>query len=327
LEDDQIRKINPYPAIESIQVARSIGLVQLFDAGLIIKPMSEFPHDDFAKSYLIELLSLIGYAKANYPLKSETLAADLWFELSPQQQERVSQLGLLGQLMTKNSLIEVFRNPATLVEIRACQRKLSILEGRLIRQAKRNQRNLKEEELPELWLIMPTTSSAVKAKFGISRTDESGIYRFPEGQRVGLIVVHQLALTEETRWLRMLGRNGKQQQAIAEFGQAPKDNDLCASIEEILASYRTSLEQNNSLSQEDEALIMQLSEAYLKRRQEWREEARAEGLAEGLAEGRQESLRSVALGLLREGIAVAVIARTTGLSIETIEQLQPEIGH
>jgi hypothetical protein len=321
-----MHEINPYLAIESIQSDQNIELVQLFDAGSTINSMSEFPHDDFAKSYLIELLSLIGYAKANYPLKSETLTADLWFELNPRQQDRMGQLGLLGQLMTKNSLIEVFRNPATLVEIRTCQRKLSILEGRLIRQANRNQRHLQEEELPELWLIMPTASDAVRAKFGATATDELGIYRFPEGQRVGLIVVHQLSLTEETRWLRLLGRNGKQQQAIAEFGQAATDDELYASIEEILASYRTSLEQNNPLSQEDEELIMQLSEAYLKRRQEWREEARAEGLAEGRQEGQQEG-RSVALGLLREGIAIAVIARTTGLSIEMIEQLQREIGH
>jgi hypothetical protein len=31
--------------------------------------MSEFPHDDFAKAYLTELLSLIGTAKPNHHSK------------------------------------------------------------------------------------------------------------------------------------------------------------------------------------------------------------------------------------------------------------------
>jgi flagellar biosynthesis/type III secretory pathway protein FliH len=79
-----------------------------------------------------------------------------------------------------------------------------------------------------------------------------------------------------------LGRNGKQQRAIEEFAQVPTENELYASIEELLADYRTSLEARRQLDQEDEELIMQLSAAYLKRRQEWKEE----GLAEGRQEGR-----------------------------------------
>jgi hypothetical protein len=45
--------------------------------------MSQFIHDDFSKTYLIELLSVIGKARPNRPFKSETQFADLWFELDP----------------------------------------------------------------------------------------------------------------------------------------------------------------------------------------------------------------------------------------------------
>jgi predicted transposase/invertase (TIGR01784 family) len=96
-----------------------------------------------------------------------------------------------------------------------------------------------------------------------------------------------------------------------------------ASIEEILASYRTNLESRNQLTQEDEELIMQLSETYLKRRQEWK----AEGLEEGRQEGQQLALRSVAVSLLQEGIEATIIAKTTGLSIAAVEQLRQELGH
>ncbi len=59
---------------------------------------------------------------------------------------------------------------------------------------------------------------------------------------------------------------------------------------------------------------MQLSEAYLKRRQEWK--------AEGLEEGQQLALRSVAVSLLQEGIEPVIIAKTTGLPIAVVEQLR-----
>lgn len=42
--------------------------------------MSEFPHDDFAKAYLSELLRVIGTVQPNFSLKGETRIADLWFE-------------------------------------------------------------------------------------------------------------------------------------------------------------------------------------------------------------------------------------------------------
>jgi hypothetical protein len=286
--------------------------------------MSEFPHDDFAKSFLTELLSLIGKAKANHSLKSETLAADLWFEFNPQQADQIEQLGLLGKLMIKDSLIEVFRNAATLVEIRSCQSKLSHWENHLINQAKRRKAKLKERDLPELWLIMPTASQAIRRQFGATPTAHPGVYRFPQGQRVSLIVVHQLSLTEETRWLRMLGRNGNQQRAIGEFSQSSTGNELYASIEEILASYHANLASRRQLTPEEEALIMQLSEAYLKKRQEWKEE----GLMEGRQEGRQETLQQVlaAMQLLRQGIEPESIAQTTGLPIATIEQLSEQLN-
>jgi hypothetical protein len=213
----------------------------------------------------------------------------------------VSESGTSRKLLTRDSLIEVFRNAATFVEIRACQSKLSLLEGELIRKAKRRGKNLSESELPELWLIMPTASEEVRNSFALQSTEHPGVYRFPIGQKANLIIVHQLIQTEATLWLRLLSRNGKQNRAIEEFSQTPTDTDLYASIEEILASYRANLESRRELlTQEDEELIMRLSEAYLKKRQEWYEE----GIEEGRQEGRQEERRLNALSMLREGVGV-----------------------
>lgn len=42
--------------------------------------MSEFPHDQFAKDYLTELLSTIGKASPNELIRSERREGDVWFE-------------------------------------------------------------------------------------------------------------------------------------------------------------------------------------------------------------------------------------------------------
>jgi hypothetical protein len=271
--------------------------------------MSKFPHDDFAKAYLTELLNTIGKATPNRPLKVETRVADLWFELNPQSQAQRQQLGLLGELLTRNALIEVFRNPATPVEIRACEGKLSFLEADLIRKAKRRKRYLTEAELPHLWLLMPTASAEIRNGFAVTPTSTQGVYDFPSLQRAGLIVVHQLPKTPETLWLRILGRAGEQRKAIEEFSQQPPQSLLYASIEELLADYRAALESRQPLTPEEEELIMNLSEAYLKKRQEWK----------------QEGIVEVAINLLREGADPEFVAKTTKLSIETINQLRAEL--
>jgi hypothetical protein len=211
--------------------------------------MSKFPHDDFAKAYLTELLSTIGKATPNRSLKAETRIADLWFELNPQAA---------------------------------------------------NQRH---------GLIMPTASTAIRDGFGCVPTAIAGVYEFPVLQRIGLIVVHQLAKTEETLWLRILGRSGEQQRAIEEFTQHSSENGLHASIEELLTDYRANLESRRQLTPEDEELIMNLSAAYLKKQQEWKQA------------GLEQSRHEIATNLLREGVAVELIVKATGLSMAEVEGL------
>ncbi|MCY6494240.1 hypothetical protein, partial [Leptolyngbya sp. GGD] len=260
--------------------------------------MSKFPHDDFAKAYLAELLNTIGKARPNRPLKAESRAADLWFELNPQLEAQRSQLGLLGRLLTRNGLIEVFRNAATAIEIRACQGKLISAEGESLRKAKRRNQRLTEAELPYLWLLMPTASAEIRQGFSVVETDAAGVYEFPSLQRIKLIVVHQLEKTEETLWLRLLGRENEQERAIQEFAQIPAELPLYNSIGDLLADYRTILETRGKLTSEEEELIMKLSAAYLKRVEEWKRE----GKQEGRQEGRQETVSEMALNMLQEGI-------------------------
>jgi predicted transposase/invertase (TIGR01784 family) len=50
-------------------------------------------------------------------------------------------------------------------------------------------------------------------------------------------------------------------------------------------------------------------------------------LKEGRNEGREEGRQEIALNLLQEGISIDLISRTTGLSIQVIQQLQQQPKH
>jgi hypothetical protein len=288
--------------------------------------MSEFPHDTFAKDYLTELLNTIGKAQPNQVVKSERREGDVWFERDPQVSMATQQkrLGLLGQLLRHNALIEVFRNAASEFEVRACKGKLIDIEAGLLRQAHRRRETLKAATLPHLWLLMPTASEPIRRGFGFGKTRIPGVYRSPKLDRTGLVVIHQLAITEETLWLRLLGRSGNQQRAIQELTGKPSSSGLYASIVEILANYRTNLESSGPLSLEEENLIMNLSAAYLKKREEWKLEGRLEGKLEGKLEGRLEGKLETAINLLKKDIGVAIIAEVTGLPIGHIEHLRDQ---
>ncbi|NJN49800.1 MAG: hypothetical protein HC805_08615 [Alkalinema sp. RL_2_19] len=273
--------------------------------------MSKFSHDDFAKNYLTEVMSLIGTASPGRTVRAERREADVWFSPDPKLSGNRSLLGVLGEIGSHDCLLEVFRNAASRSEVRSCVSKLFSVFAERERQAKRQQQKVIEADLPMLWILVPTASSEFRQRFGFRRQAGmlSGLYAGPKDFRSKLVVIHQLPKTEGTIWLRMLGRGNVQKRAVREFSELGLNHPLRAGVFDLLADLRANLESRRQLNEEEEELIMNLSPAYLKKKEEWRQEA--------LAEGRVE----IALNMLQEGIAVEVIARTTGLSIADVEKL------
>ena len=74
---------------------------------------------------------------------------------------------------------------------------------------------------------------------------------------------------------------------------------------------------------------MNLSTIYLKQRETWKlegiEEGRELGIQLGQQEGRQETLKTVAIALLREGVDLELILKTTGIDPETLRTLQSQL--
>ena len=103
----------------------------------------------------------------------------------------------------------------------------------------------------------------------------------------------------------------------------PTEVPLNANISELLADYRAMLESRKSpITQDEEELIMNLSATYLRKREEWKEEGEKEGKKKGI----QEGIYKVASNLLRQGMAIELVAQATELTIEQITKLRQELS-
>lgn len=72
--------------------------------------MTKFPHDQFAKEYLSELLSPLGKVETGKDVPAEVREIDVLFQPNSINPEYTQTLGLLGKLATTVALIEPFRN-------------------------------------------------------------------------------------------------------------------------------------------------------------------------------------------------------------------------
>jgi hypothetical protein len=152
-----------------------------------------------------------------------------------------------------------------------------------------------ENELPFLWILTPTCSKNKLDGFRATLKDdwETGVYFLGELHKTAIVAINQLPKNQDTLWLRVLGNGETQKQAVQELITVSTENQ-CNYLLEILASWRKNIEINTNINDEDRELIMTLSPAYLKQREEWREE----GIQTGLQTGRQEELRLIVGSLL-----------------------------
>ncbi len=256
--------------------------------------MTRFPYDQFAKDYLQELLLPLGKVETSRQVAAEVREIDVYFAPSPQPSSNTMLLGLLGRFATTAALFEPFRNAASKSEIRGCIHKLFDVFTDLERQAKRNNTPVSEIELPRLWILSPTASVSLLDGFGAKLDEDNwgaGVYFLADFLKTAIVAIHQLPPTEETLWLRILGKGRVQQQAIDELEALPENNPLRSKAMDLLVNLKTTLEIGQNVDQEDRDLIMRLSPIYEQRLAEARQEGIQQGIQiyqERLAEARQE---------------------------------------
>jgi hypothetical protein len=280
--------------------------------------MTRTCHDLFAKQHLEALLESVGTVTTSRKIISETREVDVWFVPNPGAQSTLDQLGILGQMVRQCCAIEPFHNAVQSQEVNSCLGKLVDLTEELRRQAKRETQALLETDLPRLWILSPTISVRMLQGFSVTAQKDwpEGFYFLAPNLRTALVAIHQLPVTEDTLWLRLMARGRVQRQAISELLALPGNHPMRQNTIEHLAVLRINLNVGQNLSKDERALSMNLSPVY----EQWRKET----LQEGRQEGRQEGERSLVLRQLSRRIgnmSPDVISRVEALSLPKLELL------
>jgi hypothetical protein len=254
---------------------------------------------------------------------SEVREIDIYFQPNDSTQ-LIPELGLLGQLAQTDFVLEPFRNPPTMFQIRTCMGKLFDLHADLIREAKRNQQTEpKNADLPMLWILAPTLSQPILEEFGANLATElspSGAYIVPSGYKTGIIVIHQLPKTLETLWFRLLGKGKVQSSAITEVAALPLDSPGRQDALSWLGNLKVILEARDTQEPEEEELMMQLSPLFLEKLQA----AEERGEVKGRQDGRTEEGQALILRLLNRRVgkmSSEVETRVKALPLDRLEEL------
>ncbi len=268
--------------------------------------MTRFIHDQFAKQYLTELLTPYGQVETSKDITAEVRQIDLLFIPDPQPAQGLEKIGLLGKMATNYAIFEPFRNPVSKSEIRSCIGKLFDVHADLERQAKRNETRINETELPQLWIFTPTASVDILESFN-GTLDETnwgkGIYFLSTGLKTVVVVIHQLPSTPETLFLRVLGRGKVQRQAVEELealaNNSPFLGDIIELVHNLIAVLSARQRQEHDIDQDDQELIMKLSQMYQQQLEEIKKQERQEGEKLGLDRGIERERRAMIESILQ----------------------------
>jgi Domain of unknown function (DUF4351) len=239
-------------------------------------------HDSFVKEWMQELLTDFGTVETEVEIAGEVGTIDVLFYPAKQSPYPLEPLGSFGQLLAQPSMIEAFRNAVSEWDIRNCKGKLWMLEGELRRAARRTDRSTHRVKPPLLWILTPTLSKALQKKFVPPSTEErNGIYFLLEGEKTAIVVIHQLPKTLDTLWLRLLGRDKVQEEAIDTLFDLPANHPYRTQTLEHLSMLQINLKARQNKTKAIKEVIMGLSPVYEK----WREETLSQGRQEGRQEG------------------------------------------
>ncbi|WP_404784258.1 DUF4351 domain-containing protein [Altericista sp. CCNU0014] len=273
--------------------------------------------DQFSKLLLEEVLSPFGSVETSCEVSGEAQFVDVYFEPSPSPTLAARELGLSGKIAQTPCLLEPFRNQPTPAEVRSCLLKLYQVHGDYQRKARREQESIAEEALPQLWILASSASDALLSRFGATHNDEwgAGVYFLAIGLKVAIIAINQLPLTEETIWLRLLGRGQTQKQAVTEVIAFDTRDPRRSTILRLLANWKISIELTDRVEAEEE-LMMALSQAYL----EWEQQTEQKGRAEGEQVGEARLIMRQLTRRLGQ-VAPEIEAQVRALSLPQLEAL------
>jgi hypothetical protein len=279
-------------------------------------------HDFFSKAWMQELLTDFGEVKIERPVASEVRTIDLVFDPHPDRIQNLESLGLLGRMLSKPCPVEFFRNAVPTDEITNCRGKNADFHGELRRNADQDGKKLHDADLPVLWIISPTLSKIKQKTFCMVTTPEwgEGIYCLPENDFTRIVVVHQLPVTIDTLWVRLLGKGSVQANAVTELLALDDNYPYKKETQRHLSALQVNLKMRQNKTRDLREVIMNLAPAY----EQWYAKTMQEGKQIGITEGKQVQSIQTARRMLGRNMSLEEIAELTDLPLARIQALQAE---
>lgn len=277
--------------------------------------MTQTPFDQMSKQYLEEFLAPFGRVQRQYEVPGEAKFVDVWFVPDQEAKFPVAELGILGRMVGGMCLLEPYRNAPTRTEVRTAVMKLIWVQEDERRKANLDDDALGEDGLPRLWILATTASKLLlqEAEAKVNSDWLPGIYFAPEIFKTAIVSIDELPETQETLWLRILGRGQTQERAIREVLALPAEHPRRSNILRLLASWKVRIDLGELMDfSEQEDGLMALSEAFL----EWEQETQVRS--------RQDGERSLVLRLLARRVGTlpaSIQSQVETLSLEQIESL------
>jgi hypothetical protein len=288
--------------------------------------MAHAVHDTFTKKWMQQMLLGLGDVSIEVQIDIEVRKIDVVFFPGAEALETLPGLGLLGWILMQPAAVEAFRNAVPDWEIHNCRTKRFALHNQLAREAKKQGHPFPKHQYPNLWITTPTFSKKLQKAHKAETLEPwgPGIYFLAESDRTAIVAIHQLPKTSETLFLRLLGKGSVQTEAIQELMNLDLKHPYRQVAFENISILRINLEMSENKTKQIKEVIMNLSPAYEKWRQDTLNEGEARGENRGKKIGQEETRFSIARNLLQEGADVAFIAKVTGLSVEEIGGLGQE---
>jgi hypothetical protein len=291
--------------------------------------MTRNKFDQFSKEFLEELLSPLGTVEKSLEVLGTSRLVDLYFAPIAPAMTEPRMLGLLDKIAVTPCLLEPFRNPPTATEVKDCLLKLLSVHADVQRRTQRDDEAASDSDLPRLWILASSISRNLVERFAAISSESwpAGVYWLGEALCTALVAINQLPQTEDTLWLRLLGKGATQEQAITEVLALPKGDLRRNRILQLLAGWKITLEINNPVDDAERGVLMVLSQAYL----EWEKATEERGIQEGIQQGIQaerrltlETLFQVRFGAVDE-VLMTILPVLVALPMEDYKQLLLEL--
>jgi len=218
--------------------------------------MNQIFDAEFAKSYLGRFLEGYGEVMVCQRIFLEEGKKNVWFIPKSEKITALRRdLGILGRMAANSCVFDplpeveldknLYKTEEEIQEgiqfekncqIRDRMSKLLMIFGEIHRFEKRHKINFTESYLPNLWILKHTAMTTTLSGFGADPHKKwvQGIYLMAPFFHTAIVAIDQLPQTPETLWLRLLGAEEVQKQALKEVENLPTDNPLRSTALELL---------------------------------------------------------------------------------------------